>query len=160
VPSPIAPWTWKNQRSRYSHRPWGSTVPIPSLLTKIKEKGVKAFNALVYSSNLTVVNDRRSSDRISSVDRYLFFESSRDSATSAPLQSLCTQSATSSELFKRVSLWGGLSRVSPETDKGIDFPRNDLNSELIQCAYIHINLFINISHTWPFHYKHATTISE
>jgi hypothetical protein len=46
---------------------------------------------------------------------------------------------------KRVSLWGDLSRVSPETDKGIDFSRNDLNSELIQCAYIHINLFINIS---------------
>jgi hypothetical protein len=66
-----------------------------------KGKRVKAFNALIYSFNLTVVNDRRSSDRISSVDRYLFFESSRDSATSAPLQSLCTQSATSSELFKK-----------------------------------------------------------
>jgi hypothetical protein len=61
---------------------------------------------------------------------------------------------------KRVSLWGDLPRVSLETDKGIDFPRNDLNSELIQCAYIHINLFIDISHTRPFHYKHATTIYE
>jgi hypothetical protein len=36
-----------------------------------KGKGVKAFNALVYSPNLTVVNDRRSSDRISSFDPYL-----------------------------------------------------------------------------------------
>jgi hypothetical protein len=62
--------------------------------------------------------------------------------------------------LRRVSLWGDLPRVLPETDKGIDFLRNGLNSELIQCAYIHINLFINISHTWPFHYKHATTISE
>ena len=62
--------------------------------------------------------------------------------------------------FKRVSLWEDLSRVSLEMDKGMDFPRNDLNCELIQCVYIHINLFINISHTWPFHYKHATTISE
>ena len=61
---------------------------------------------------------------------------------------------------KRVFLWGGLSMVSLETDKGIDFLRNGLNSELIHGAYIHINLFINISHTWPFHYKHATTISE
>jgi hypothetical protein len=61
---------------------------------------------------------------------------------------------------KRVSLWGDLSRVSPEMDKGIGFPRNGLNSELIQCVYIHINLFIDMSHTWPFHYKHATTISE
>jgi hypothetical protein len=66
-----------------------------------KGKRVKAFNTLIYSFNLTVVNDRRSSDRISSIDRYLFFESSRDSATSAPLQSLCTQSATSSEIFKK-----------------------------------------------------------
>jgi hypothetical protein len=66
-----------------------------------KGKRVKAFNALVYSFDLTVVNDRRSPDRISSVDQYLFFESSRDSATSAPLQSLCTQSATSSELLKK-----------------------------------------------------------
>ena len=61
---------------------------------------------------------------------------------------------------KRVSLWGDLSRVSPEMDKGIGFSRNSLNFELIQCAYIRINLFIDISHTWPFHYKHATTISE
>jgi hypothetical protein len=160
VHSPSAPWMWKNQWSRYSHEPWGSTVPISSLLTKIKKKGMKAFNALVYSSNLMVVNDRRSSDRISSIDRYLFFESSRDSATSVPLQSLCTQGATSSEIFKKVSLWGGLSRVSSETDKGVDFSRNNLNSELIQCAYIHINLFINIIHMWPFHSKHATTISE
>jgi hypothetical protein len=65
-----------------------------------KGKRVKPFNALVYSFNLTIMNDCRSSDRISSVDQYLFFESSRDSPTSAPLQSLCTQSATSSELFK------------------------------------------------------------
>jgi hypothetical protein len=36
-----------------------------------KGKRVKAFNALVYSSNLTVVNDRRSSDGISSVNRFL-----------------------------------------------------------------------------------------
>ena len=61
---------------------------------------------------------------------------------------------------KRVSLWGDLSRVSPKTDKGIYFPRNDLNYELVQCVHIHINLFIDMSHTWPFHYKHATTISE
>ena len=65
-----------------------------------------------------------------------------------------------SSFSKRVSLWGGLSKVSLEMDKGVDFPRNGLNSELIQCAYIHINLFINISHAWHFHYKHATTISE
>jgi hypothetical protein len=64
------------------------------------------------------------------------------------------------ELSKKGVSMGDLSRVLPETDKGIDFPRNGLNSELIQCAYIHINLFINISHMWSFHYKHATTISE
>ena len=61
---------------------------------------------------------------------------------------------------RRVSLWGDLSRVSPEMDKGIGFLRNGLNSELIQCVYMHINIFIDMSHTWPFHYKHATTISE
>jgi hypothetical protein len=30
-------------------------------------------------------------------------------------------------------------------DKGIGFPRNNVNSELIQCAYIQINLFIDIT---------------
>jgi hypothetical protein len=34
-------------------------------------KRVKAINALVYPFDLMVVNDRRSPDRISSVDQYL-----------------------------------------------------------------------------------------
>jgi hypothetical protein len=34
-------------------------------------KRVKAINALIYSFNLTVVNDHRSPDRISSIDQYL-----------------------------------------------------------------------------------------
>jgi hypothetical protein len=36
--------------------------------------------------------------------------------------------------LKRVSLWGDLYRVLPKTDKGIDFLRTDLKSELIQYA--------------------------
>jgi hypothetical protein len=36
-----------------------------------RKKSVKAFNALIYSSNLTVVNDRRSFDGISSINRFL-----------------------------------------------------------------------------------------
>jgi hypothetical protein len=40
VHSSTTPWTWKNQRSRYSHGPWRSTVPISSLPTKTqKTKG-------------------------------------------------------------------------------------------------------------------------
>jgi hypothetical protein len=66
-----------------------------------KGKGVKAFNALIYSFNLKVVNNRRSSNGISSIDRYLFFESSRDFVTFAPLKSLFIESVTSSELFKK-----------------------------------------------------------
>ena len=66
-----------------------------------KGKRVKAFNSLIYSFDLMVMNDHISPDKISSVDQYLFFESSRDSATSAPLQSLCTQSAASFEIFKK-----------------------------------------------------------
>jgi hypothetical protein len=73
-----------------------------------KGKRGKAFNALVYSFNLTVMNDRRSSDRISSIDRYLFFESLRDSMTFMPLQSLCTQSAASSEIFQKGYLYGNI----------------------------------------------------
>jgi hypothetical protein len=34
-------------------------------------KRVKEINALVYSFDLTIVNDRRFPDRISSVDQYL-----------------------------------------------------------------------------------------
>jgi hypothetical protein len=123
-----------------------------------KGKRGKEFNTLVYSFNLMVVNDHRSSDKISFIDRYLFFESSRDSATSEPLQSLCTQSATSSEIFQKGYLYRKI--YQPKMDKGIYFLRNGLNSELIQCAYIHINIFINISHMWPFHYKNETTIFE
>jgi hypothetical protein len=42
VHSSTTSWTWKNQRSRYSHGPWGSTVPISSLPTKTqKNKGVR-----------------------------------------------------------------------------------------------------------------------
>jgi hypothetical protein len=57
----------------------------PDFFTTLEDKGkrVKAFNTLVYSFDLTVVNDHKSLDRISSIDQYLFFESSRDSATSA-----------------------------------------------------------------------------
>jgi hypothetical protein len=36
-----------------------------------KGKGVKAFNAIVSSSNITIVNDRIYFDKISSVNRYL-----------------------------------------------------------------------------------------
>jgi hypothetical protein len=40
VHSSTTPWTWKNQRSRYSHGPWRSTVPNSSLSTKTqKTKG-------------------------------------------------------------------------------------------------------------------------
>ena len=35
------------------------------------KKGLMAINALVYSFDLTIVNDRRFPDRISSVDQYL-----------------------------------------------------------------------------------------
>ena len=42
---------------------------------------------------------------------------------------------------KRVSLWGDLSRVLPEMDKGIDFLRIDLKSELIQYAYIYQSIY-------------------
>ena len=37
--------------------------------------------------------------------------------------------------LRRVSLWGDLYRVLPETDKGIDFVRIGLKSELIQYAH-------------------------
>jgi hypothetical protein len=149
-----------NPQSRFFHEPWGIYDPYFFATREDRGKRVKEFYTLIYSFDLTVVNDRKSPDMISSIDQYLFFKSSRDSTTSAPLQSPCMQSATSSKILKRVSLWGYLSKVSPEMDKGIDFPRNNLNSELIQCVHIHINLFIDMSHTWPFHYKHATTISE
>jgi hypothetical protein len=149
-----------NPQSRFFHGPWGIYDPNFFATHEHRGKWVKEFYTLIYSFDLAVVNDRRSPNKISSIDQYLFFESSRDSATSAPLQSPCTQSDTSSKLLKRVSLWGDLSRVSPEMDKGIGFPRNGLNFELIQCVHIHINLFIDMIHTWPFHYKHATTISE
>ena len=36
---------------------------------------------------------------------------------------------------RRVSLWGDLSRVLPEMVKGVDFPRTDLKSKLIQYVY-------------------------
>ena len=71
-----------------------------------KGKRVKAFNALIYSLNLMVVNDSRSSNRISSIDQYLFFESSRNYVTYAPLLSLYTQRATSSDLFQKGYLYG------------------------------------------------------
>jgi hypothetical protein len=38
VHSPTTSWTWKNQRSRCSLGPWGSTIPISSLFMKIEEK--------------------------------------------------------------------------------------------------------------------------
>jgi hypothetical protein len=38
--SSMTPWTWKNQRSRYSHGPWRSTIRNSSLPTKTqKTKG-------------------------------------------------------------------------------------------------------------------------
>jgi hypothetical protein len=71
APFSTALWTWKNQRSRCSHGAQGSTIQISSLFTKIEEKGLMALNALVYSLDSMIVNDRRLSDRISSVDQYL-----------------------------------------------------------------------------------------
>jgi hypothetical protein len=68
---PTTLWTWKNQRSRCSHGVWGSTIQISSLFTKIEGKGLLALNALIYSLDSMIVNDRRLSDRVSSIDQYL-----------------------------------------------------------------------------------------
>jgi hypothetical protein len=66
---------------------------------------------------------------------------------------------------RRISLWRDLFRVFLGTNRGIDFPRTDSKSELIQYhiyiyIYICTNLSINVSHTWSFQQKHATTISD
>jgi hypothetical protein len=78
VHSPTTSWTWKNQRSRCSHGPWGSTIPISSLPTKTqKDKVVRHLTPpppppLLSPTNLMVMGDHRFPDGISSVDQHLF----------------------------------------------------------------------------------------
>jgi hypothetical protein len=46
-------------------------IQISSLFMKIEGKGVKEINALTHSLDLTIVNDNRFPDRISSINQYL-----------------------------------------------------------------------------------------
>jgi hypothetical protein len=69
-----------------------------------KRKRVKAIYALIHSSDLTVVNDCRFPDRISSIDQYLSLRG-----------------------------YFGISRGSfLDTDKGNKFPRTDRIPDLVQ----------------------------
>ena len=150
--SPMTSWTWKNQRSRCSHDPWGSTIPISPLPTKTqKDKVVRHLIPPPLSpTNIIGMGDHRFPDEISSVDQHLFRVkvlnppvSSFDLTVMSDHQSPDGISSIDSILIRdflrpcafmsflqvldgrlrRVSLWGSLPRVLSEADKGITLPR-------------------------------------
>jgi hypothetical protein len=67
--SSTTPWTWK--RSTVQIISWTLEIYDPKFLAAHEDtenKGVRHFNALLSSTNLTVVGDRGFPDEISSVD--------------------------------------------------------------------------------------------
>ena len=148
--SPTISWAWKNQQSRCSHGPWGSTIPI-SLLPMKKQKvtGVWHLTSYFLLPNLTVMSDHRFPDGISSVDRYLslrcYFGIFK---RVVPLHTRLLRLAHSSPFFGfLVSLSSrGISvkRSNPghswKQTKGNKLPRKDLESDLVKLMHNQIHL--------------------
>jgi hypothetical protein len=101
-----------------------------------------------------------------SIDTYPYvaiFGFQEDHSSSYRVTNTCAFKSFSRFLIsfpRRISLWRDRFQVFLGKNRGIDFPRTDSKSELIQYIYIYTNLSINIIHTWSFQQKHATTISD
>jgi hypothetical protein len=127
-------------------------------------KRVKAINALIHSFDLTIVNDRRFLDRISSVDQYLSLRCYfRIFKRVIPLHTRLlrlTHSSPFSRFLVRFSKMGiSVKRSNPghswKQTKGNKLPRMDWKSDLVQLMHNQIHLSTYIMHG-IFYYKHIS----